>query len=97
MKNLGIFALAALAVLLAGCGRDGGAGAASAIRLDTANAQVLATGQSVYNKGTAPNVNMAMGTAMLQPAGQNQSVPTLSPYLTVRYCVVMEGVYPARP
>lgn len=57
----------------------------------------FAAGQSVYNNNTATNVNMAFGTAVFTPTGQNLPVPTLSPYLVLRYCVVMQGMFPSRP
>lgn len=57
----------------------------------------FAAGQNVYNNDTATTVNMAIGTAIFTPTGSNNPVPTLSPYLVLRYCVVMRGIYPSRP
>lgn len=55
------------------------------------------SGQSVYNNNTATNVTMAFGTVIFTPSGSNNPVPTLSPYLVLRYCVVMNGIFPSRP
>lgn len=54
------------------------------------------SGQTVYNNVSPPNASMAADTAVLQPAGGNQPFSNLSPYLTMRYCIVTQGVFPPR-
>lgn len=52
---------------------------------------------AIYNNATAPDVNMAVGTLLTLPAGGGEVLPTRAPYLTLRYCVVMDGIFPQRP
>jgi microcystin-dependent protein len=55
------------------------------------------TGTPVYTTGVAPSVAMAPGTIVTDPAGGGQPVGILSPFLTMRYCVVLNGIFPPRP
>jgi microcystin-dependent protein len=52
--------------------------------------------QPIYNNTVAPSVAMAPGTVRVSPAGGNQPMPIRSPFLALRYCVVMNGIYPSR-
>ncbi|CAO1654774.1 phage tail protein [Parasphingorhabdus sp. NYA22] len=66
---------------------------------DTANPNdnSLATtaGENIYHTG-APAVNMDIGTVILGNTGGNIPVNKLSPYLVMRWCVAMQGVFPSR-
>jgi microcystin-dependent protein len=53
-------------------------------------------GTPVYTGGT-PNVDMAPNTVITDPAGGGQPVGIRNPFLTLRYCVVVEGIFPPRP
>ena len=53
MKKTGPLVLVSLAILLGGCQRTGGGGDSAVIRLDAGNAQLLATGKSVYERHCA--------------------------------------------
>ena len=55
------------------------------------------TGTPVYTNGTTPNVDMAPNTVITDPAGGGQPVGIRGPYLTLRYCVVTNGIFPPRP
>jgi microcystin-dependent protein len=76
-----------------------GALRASQTQGDTANPNdnSLATnaGSTIYHTG-APNVNMDVGTVVLNNAGGNQAVNKESPYLVMRWCVALYGIYPSR-
>lgn len=53
----------------------------------------------VYAKaadGVAPNIDMATGTVQTAIVGSSQPVPTLSPFLTMRNCIVTQGLFPSR-
>lgn len=66
---------------------------------DTANPNnnSLATtaGENIYHTG-APAVNMDVGTVVVSNSGGSLPVNKLSPYLTMRWCVAMQGVFPSR-
>jgi microcystin-dependent protein len=68
--------------------------------LDDPTGAVLAdfpSGTPVYNNQVAANVDMAPNTVITDPAGGGQPMGILSPFLTMRFCVVMQGIYPPRP
>jgi microcystin-dependent protein len=50
--------------------------------------------QVVYNNSVAPSAIMAPNTMMVGAAGAGIPFSNLGPYLTLRYCVVTEGIYP---
>lgn len=52
--------------------------------------------QPRYTNQAPPNVAMAAGTAVLTPAGGSQPFSNWTPYLTLRFCIVSEGLYPPR-
>jgi microcystin-dependent protein len=66
---------------------------------DTANPNdnSLATtaGENIYHTG-APAVNMDVGTVVIGNTGGNIPVNKVSPYLVMRWCVAMQGVFPSR-
>ena len=50
-----------------------------------------------YATGTLPNETyMNVGTVVMENTGGSQAHPNMQPYLTLRYCVVLEGIYPSR-
>jgi microcystin-dependent protein len=40
--------------------------------------------------------NRLMNSEMITPTGQNQPVGHRSPYLTLRFCIALQGVFPSR-
>jgi|TARA_R110001606_G_scaffold10898_2_gene47026 microcystin-dependent protein len=66
---------------------------------DTANPNnnsLATTGSTtIYHTG-APAVNMDVGTVVIGNTGSNLAVNKLSPYLVMRWCVAMQGVFPSR-
>lgn len=61
-----------------------------------ANAPVLArsVGQYAY---TPPATLMSLAPAAVTTAGQSQPHNNMQPYLTVNFCIALQGVYPPRP
>lgn len=53
-----------------------------------------AVGANVFNSGGALNETMA--NAMVSPSGGNQPHNNLMPYLTLNFCIALQGVYPPR-
>jgi microcystin-dependent protein len=51
---------------------------------------------SNYGTGTA-NATLAVGAVGVAPSGGNQPHTVIDPYLGLRYCIAIEGVYPSRP
>jgi microcystin-dependent protein len=76
-----------------------GASRASNLPGDTANPNdnsLATTGtQKIYHSG-APTVNMDVGTVALTNTGGSQPVNKVSPYLVMRWCVALYGIYPSR-
>ncbi|MBQ0772504.1 MAG: phage tail protein, partial [Sphingomonadales bacterium] len=66
---------------------------------DTANPNdnsLATTGSDkIYHTG-APAVNMDVGTVVVGNTGGNFPVNKVSPYLVMRWCVAMVGVFPSR-
>jgi microcystin-dependent protein len=52
------------------------------------------SGASPYNTGG--NANQGLAAAMVSPIGGNQPHNNLQPYLTLNYCIALQGVYPPR-
>jgi microcystin-dependent protein len=52
-------------------------------------------GQQIYAEH-APDVDMAPNTVQTDMTGGSQPVPIRNPYLGMRYCVVLEGIFPPR-
>jgi len=76
-----------------------GVSRASNLPGDTANPNdnsLATTGnEKVYHTG-APAVNMDVGTVTINNTGGNQAVNKVSPYLVLRWCVALYGIYPSR-
>jgi microcystin-dependent protein len=66
---------------------------------DTANPNdnsLATTGSDkIYHTG-APAVNMDVGTVVVGNTGGSFPVNKVSPYLVMRWCVAMVGVFPSR-
>ncbi len=54
----------------------------------------LSARANIYRAASGPLVNMSAN--MLAPAGGNQPHNNLQPYLTVNFCIALQGVYPPR-
>lgn len=52
-------------------------------------------GGNMFKTGTTPTD--ALAAQALAPAGGDQPHNNLMPYLTVNFCIAMQGIYPARP
>jgi microcystin-dependent protein len=52
-----------------------------------------ASSGTIYAPGTTNQVPMGSATT---PAGGNQPHPNMQPYLTVNYCIALEGIFPSR-
>lgn len=52
-------------------------------------------GNTIYNNSAAPNTTMS--PQAIGPTGSNAPVPVRDPYLVMRWCVSMTGVFPPRP
>ncbi len=70
-----------------------GAGGASPAP-NTTWASANQRGISVYTAGAAQNVGM--NPLALGPSGGDQPHNNLMPYLTLNFCIALQGVYPAR-
>ncbi len=56
------------------------------------------TGTPVFATGTpTPSVAMAPGAVTIGLAGGNQPFSIIDPYLTLRQCVIINGIFPSRP
>lgn len=53
-------------------------------------------GALIYNNQVGVNTDMARGTVLLSPTGNNQPFSNLSPYQVLRSCVFTQGIYPSR-
>ena len=53
-----------------------------------------ATGESLYQTGSATLVPMASG--LITTAGNSQPHPNLQPYLVVNFIIALQGVFPSR-
>jgi len=60
----------------------------------TNNALATSVGAAMYQSSNAQLVNMA--DASLAPAGGDQPHNNMQPYLTVNFCIAMQGVFPPR-
>jgi microcystin-dependent protein len=50
----------------------------------------------VYSTG-APNTVMNAGSVTNAVAGGNQPHENMQPYLTINYCIALQGIFPSRP
>ncbi|HEX3464448.1 MAG TPA: tail fiber protein [Candidatus Elarobacter sp.] len=53
------------------------------------------SGVTQYNDTTTPNTTMSPFMASI--AGGSQPHNNMMPYLTLNYCIALQGIYPARP
>jgi microcystin-dependent protein len=60
-----------------------------------ANGHVLARATGAYQTNVGTNV-VAMAPAALPPAGGDQPHNNMQPYLTLNFCIALQGVYPPR-
>ena len=51
---------------------------------------------NIYSSGTADSA-MASGTVTLTSVGGGSPVSVRDPYLGLRYCIALQGIYPSRP
>lgn len=51
---------------------------------------------NAYGASASPSSNMAGTTAVSAAAGGNQPHNNLQPYLTLNYCIALEGIFPSR-
>ena len=51
-------------------------------------------GVDLYVSGTTPNIQMSDNT--IAPAGGDQPHNNLMPYLTMNFCIALQGIFPAR-
>ena len=68
-------------------------------QLATANApagQLYAMGDGINLYGSAANNLTMMSGQSLAPAGGDQPHNNLQPYLTLNFCIALQGVYPPR-
>jgi microcystin-dependent protein len=62
------------------------------------NAILVKTGgtpASAYTSGVT-QTNQTMASGMVAPAGGNQPHNNLMPYLTLNFCIALQGIYPTR-
>lgn len=57
---------------------------------------ILAGGNAMYI-GTSPSVNTTLAFQSLSPAGGSLPHNNMMPYLTLNFCIAMQGVFPQRP
>jgi microcystin-dependent protein len=57
---------------------------------------LLAAGNQMFISQN-PTVNTNLAPEALAPAGGGQPHNNLQPYLTLNFCIAMQGVFPARP
>ena len=58
----------------------------------------LLAADSTLNKysDTANPPNVTMNSSMVSPTGGNQPIPIRDPYLALRWCIALSGIYPSR-
>lgn len=44
----------------------------------------------------SPNVNLNSGTITVNNTGSNTAIDNMQPYLTMRWCIALQGIYPSR-
>ncbi|HZS39486.1 MAG TPA: tail fiber protein [Polyangia bacterium] len=55
---------------------------------------ICANGTTIYNNQGAINTQLANNA--IQSGGGGQPHPNLQPYLTVNFCIALQGIYPSR-
>lgn len=63
------------------------------------NATLALAGTNIYSKTNPPNpaVKLSDGSVFIQNAGGSQAFNNRNPYLGMRYCIVINGIFPSRP
>lgn len=72
----------------------GGAAPAAATHAAPGNGRALAQAQ---NAGIYAGSGTPVTLAQSSSAGQNTPVPTMSPYVTITWCIALYGIFPLRP
>ena len=62
------------------------------------NRPALATSGAIYSDDGSGSAAMASDSVSVtvQPTGGGTAVPNMQPFLTMRYCIAMIGIYPSR-
>lgn len=58
------------------------------------NAWGLVNGRSIY--ATIPNADMTMNAAAMTVTGQSNAHNNMQPYLTISFCIAVQGIFPPR-
>jgi microcystin-dependent protein len=77
------------------CFNDGGANP-SPDNAVLASSGADSRGNLIYNEANSGNL-VPMNVTQVLPTGNNQPHNNMSPYLTVNYCIALQGVFPPRP
>lgn len=67
-------------------------GSSTPANLGVPTGNLWATGNAAYN----PTPNTTMNPACIQSSGGGLSHPNMSPYLTVNFCIALQGIFPPR-
>jgi microcystin-dependent protein len=62
---------------------------------DTGSGRASARAINIYNDYSSADA-VPMSTSTLMPKGGSTAHPNLQPYLVVRFCMALEGIYPNR-
>jgi microcystin-dependent protein len=68
-------------------------GSSTPANLGDPTGNVWATGNAAYN----PSPNTTMNPACVTPVGGSQAHLNMSPYLTINFCIALQGIYPSHP
>ena len=68
------------------------AGSSTPANLGVPTGNLWATGNAAYN----PTANTSMNPACILPVGGSQPHENKSPYLTLTFCIALQGIFPAR-
>lgn len=74
----------------------GSGGTAAQTPVNNAWSSGVKGGPSLYTPSGTSNNNVAMNPAALSIAGGNQPHNNLMPFLTLNFCIALQGVFPAR-
>jgi microcystin-dependent protein len=59
--------------------------------------QLLATGMAISQYQTPSNPLTQLNLQVITPTGGDQPHNNMQPYLTLNFCIALQGVFPARP
>ncbi len=67
--------------------------------VDSPEGAVLAnkSRSGIYSNSAVANTNMGSSSITIASTGSNQPVAIRSPYLAMRACIAVQGIYPSRP